>query len=233
MVKLDNDLKINVGKVIYITEEWHEILKRKSKLKDYPYTFNVIDIKLAPQTNENVYICESNVLKNGNTVKIAISHNIMKYLFATEVEDTNIGFSFNEYLPLDNTVIIITSIKNMGNIQVGLFHSCIKECLLEGYDNKFMFIDFQIDYKNNNSFTDLSYYTSRHKATWKFLFHEDTTSMTNYEKVFQNTFVHKSYVEQSCKKLAHYLTEIGAVEHAKALLKRSTLHDNSKFTNED
>ena len=40
-------------------------------------------------------------------------------------------------------------------------------------------------------------------------------------------------VEKSCKKLAHYLTEIGAVEHSKSLLKRSVLHDNSKFTNEE
>ena len=122
--------------------------------------------------------------------KVAISVDIVRYIKGVEVPDTNAGFLFKEYLPIDNTEIIITAIRNNSNVQVGLFHSVVKELETENY-GKMPFLDFCIDYKVGQGFTSLSYYTKIQRATWKFLLNDDTSSMTDYEKMIQDTFIHK------------------------------------------
>ena len=57
--------------------------------------------------------------------------------------------------------------------------------------------------------------------------------MTDYEKMIQDTVVHKMFVVQSCEKLARYLEREGATEHAKGLRERAKVHDDSKIVCED
>ena len=57
--------------------------------------------------------------------------------------------------------------------------------------------------------------------------------MTDYEKMFADTLIHKQYVMKSCKKLSSYLEREGAEEHARMLRERAKVHDNSKIVNQD
>ena len=63
--------------------------------------------------------------------------------------------------------------------------------------------------------------------------HEDISYMTDYEKMFQDTIIHKEYVMNSCEILARYLESKGALNHAKKLRERAKVHDNSKICCED
>ncbi len=233
MLKLAERLKILEGTRIYITEDWHDSLKEFTKAKEYPYEFEVIENCIMEGSKDVYYICKGTCKKAPKkTFKLAISVDIVRYIKGVEVPDTNTGFLFKEYLPIDNTEIIITAIRNNSNVQVGLFHSVVKELETENY-GKMPFLDFCIDYKVGQGFTSLSYYTKIQRATWKFLLNDDTSSMTDYEKMIQDTFIHKDLVEKSCAKLARYLEAIGAHNHAEALIERGIAHDNSKIMDED
>ena len=233
MLKLIERLKIIKGTKIYITEDWHDSLKEFTKSKEYPYEFEIIENYIMEDSKDVYYICKGTCRKTPKKVyKLAVSVDIVRYLKAIEVPDTNVGFLFKEYLPIDNTDIIITAIRNNSNVQVGLFHSVVKELETDEY-GKMPLLDFCIDYKVGQGFTSLSYYTKTQRATWKFLLSEDTSSMTDYEKMIQDTFIHKDLVEKSCRKLARYLESVDAYEHAKALIERGVVHDNSKIMDED
>jgi hypothetical protein len=57
--------------------------------------------------------------------------------------------------------------------------------------------------------------------------------MSDIEKMYQDTFMHKKYVLGSCRKLANYLKEQGMNNHAEKLMERAITHDDSKITCED
>lgn len=233
MIELSKKLKIELNSKIYITEDWHDMLKEYTKSDEYPYEFQIIQKYFMQDSKDTYYICKGICKKNPKKVyKLAISIDVIRYIKGSEVPDTNIGFYFKDNLPIDNTDIIITAIRNNSNVQVGLFHSVVKE--IETEDNgKFPLLDFCIDYKVGQGYTSISYYTKTQRATWKFLLNDDTSSMTDYEKMIQDTFIHKDLVENSCRKLARYLEDIGAYEHAKDLIERGIVHDNSKIMDED
>ena len=55
---------------------------------------------------DTYYIAESIPdTKAEKIFKIKVSETILKYLLANEVNDSNIGMYFNDYLPLENTKI--------------------------------------------------------------------------------------------------------------------------------
>lgn len=225
MIKIDG-VKVKTGQIIYLPEYWHEQVEGKVGKKDIPYQFSVKDEK---KTDQKVFICEGN--KNKKNHEIAVSETVMKYLLGTEVPDSNIGFSFKEYLPLDGTDVLITSTKNPSNVvpaKISIFCEFV-----EIEDKRYILIDFMADYLNGKGFTSMAYYMNYPRGIWKFLFHGDTSYMTDYEKMFQDTYVHKQYVKKACAKLADYLKSKGIEEHAKLLLERAETHDNSKVMCED
>lgn len=133
---------------------------------------------------------------------------------------------------MENTDILITNVRNLSIVQPAFFCINIEEITLPKY-GKMLFLDFRLDFKNGNAFTSLSYYTTKNKVTWKFLFNADISYMTDYERMFQDTFIHKKFVEKSTQKLANYLLSIRAENHAKELIERGKNHDISKITCED
>lgn len=231
MLKLDEYLELKKGTMIYLKEDWHNKALELLNTEDFPYQFEMISKVKEPSIKESLYIFEA-YTQNKSKVHIALSCNVIKYLFGTEVTDSNIGLSFDEYLPIENTDILITNVRNISIVQPALFCINIEELTLPKF-GKLIFFDFRLDFKNGNAFTSLSYYTKANKVTWKFLFNQDTSYMTDYEKMFQDTFIHKNYVRVATQKLSNYLISVGAKEHAKALLERGKIHDNSKISCED
>lgn len=225
MIKTDGS-KPKISDSIYLPEIWHEQIEQKVGKKDIPYQYTLREeIKL----EQKIFICEG--IKNKKQYNIALTENVIKYLLGTEVPDSNIGFSFKEYLPVEGTDVLITSNRNPSDVvpaKIVLFCEYV-----EIEEKKYILLDFRADYLNGRGFTSINYYTSYPRGIWKFLFHTDTSYMTDYEKMFQDTYIHKEYVKKACKKLADYLLSKNIVEHASKLLERAEVHDNSKVMCED
>lgn len=228
MLKLNNDA-LKVGMRIVLPEDWHNEILEFSKSINYPYEFIIEEIVKDKDIKETYYICKADKKENGKTIKLALAEYVAKYLSAQEVPDLNIGLSFKEYLPLENTKILITNSRNPSEVVPGIF-----KLEAELNQRSIICLNFKIDFINGNGFTSVRYYCNGNKkATWKFLLNEDTSYMTDYEKMFRDTLIHKSFVVTSCEKLARYLEKEGAVEHAKMLRERAKIHDNSKISCEE
>lgn len=226
MLQLIKEVPINVP--IVLRESWHEKLLKFGKLSSCPYEFTITKIyKNYPKTKETYCICEAE--KKGKPFKIAITQHVAKYLLSQEVPDANNGFSFNQYLPVENSQLLITNERNENLITPGLFRLDLH--LIELDNETFICMAFVIDYCNGKGFSYLPYFTiGSKKATWKFLFHSDESYMTEYEKMYRDTLIHRSFVIKSCQKLSKYLENHGATEHATLLMKRAYIHDESKIS---
>lgn len=224
MLKLGKELEKGVR--IILRESWHEKAMTFSKNKKIPYEFILTDI--VKQDKERYYICEDESKKH----KIALTEFAIKYLFADEVPDSNIGFSFKDYLPLENTYLLLTNNKNPSNIIPAILK--VEMEMVEIAEESYNVLCLVLDYTNGKGFSDIRHFAEgNQKSTWKFVYHQDEAYMTEYEMQFKDTIIHKSYVIKSAEKLARYLEKEGAVNHAKLLREKAIVHDDSKISCED
>ena len=231
MLKIVNT-NVKIGTRIILLESWQKKFLNFNQFSAFPYEFIIDEIIRNRHTKQSLYICKSVTTRTQTPIKIALSQNAINYLFATEVCDLNIGLSFEEYYPIENSELLITSILNPNEVIPGIFKTSIN--IIEVHKTPILCIDFQIDFINGNGFTNLNYYTFKDRQyVWKFLLHDDISHMTDYEKMFRDTLIHKSFVKQSCEILAQYLETQGATNHADALRKRALAHDDSKINNID
>jgi len=231
MLKI-SDVDPKVGARIIMPEEWHEKVMEFGNLKACAYEFIIEDIIKSKVNKETYYVCRPE--KKEKKLRIAFSESAIKYLFGQEVRDQNVGLSFKEYLPLENTHILITSVRNPNEVVPGIFMINPELVELNDSDKSVICLNFMINYTNGNGFCSVRLYCDGiKKSRWKFLYSDDISCMSEYERMFQDTMIHKSYVEKSCRKLATYLEREGAVNHAKMLLERAKVHDNSKISCED
>lgn len=231
MLKLTNVDNKNEARIT-LFEDWHEKIIQFSQFPAFPYEFIIEEIVKDKLTKQTYYLCASVKSKNNKTFKLALTKNVVNYLFAQEVPDQNIGLSFKEYLPEENSQILITNSRNPNEVVPGIFKADIN--LIELNGKSILCLDFKIYYINGDGFTSINYYScGNRKYEWKFLFHEDISYMTDYEKMFRDTLIHKSFVRKSCEILARYLEKEGASNHAKMLRQRAIVHDNSKIENSD
>lgn len=228
MLKVNSN-KLKEGTRISLPEEWHDKILAFSKKETCPYEFVVEDIEKDKETKETYYMCKSEKKVGGKLAKIALTECTIRYLLSQEVPDLNIGLSFKEYLPLEDSQILITNSRNPSEVVPGIF-KVEPELISKGI----VCLNFKIYYTNGNAFTSIKYFCDgSKKSTWKLLLHNDTSYMTDYEKMFRDTIIHKSYVVKSCEKLAKYLDNEGATCHAKMLRERAIVHDDSKISCED
>lgn len=225
MIKIQ-PLKLDNGTNVYLPETWHELLLNSTKNNSFPYEFNYLQT-----INENdnlIYIFKN----DGKGKLVGFKEDVLKYLYGIEVPNTNVGFSFKEYLPNENTDIMITHCNN-SSIKVATLKINHTIEVSEQYGKISVFDFVLIDVDESKDALSLSHYTSRKRGDWKFLFNDDISYMTDIEKMYQDTYVHKKYVIKSCTKLANYLREQGIVEHANQLMDRAIIHDNSKIYCDD
>lgn len=215
MIKLDQN-RYQDGIEIYLPESWHEQLESLGK-SSYPYNYTIA------LDGRKEIICKG--VKNKKTYTLRLSDTTLKYLTGDEVPDSNIGFSFKEYLPVDDTALIITGGKNEERVSAKKLKSLCKineDGVPEFNFYKVSLIDGTEELFDGNT-----------KDRWKFMYNTDISYMNELEKMFQDTFIHKGYVTKSCKKLANYLMSKDIENHAMALMERAKVHDNSKITCED
>lgn len=221
MLKIES-IKKPEGMQIHLPEKWHELGSKCIDIAEekFPYDFTV------KEKVDGAYLCEG--IRNKKTFILLVSPLILKYLNGTEMPDSNMGLSLKEYLPVEGTAILLTG-KNPSNVIPALMKI---DTTREVKNGKLMIgLNFIADWMNGVGKTNLEYYLNR--ATWKFLFNNDLSYMTDYEKMFQDTFVHKTFVKKSCEKMADYLRTQKMFHHADLLMQRAEVHDNSKISCED
>ena len=217
-------LKINphtelIGVSICIRNSWRckiaQILNKNEE--SFPFNFKIID------SLENSYLCESIPdNKSKKKVQIWVTSNVIHYLQGCEVEDCNVGLYFTDYLPLENSKLLIFNSKQ-NSITPVQFQLSVGMC--ENVPHlSFIFVNLL-----NNEIFDIN---SQQKNSWKNLNGSDAY-MTDMEKMYQDTFVHKGYVLQVCEKFAKHLEGQGLHDDATALRERAKTHDNSKILNKD
>ena len=212
-------VSINIGTTFSIRNSWRtKIAKQLNKDEElFPFNFQVVSIE------NDEYVCES--IPDGKSKKkhsVVVDPIIIQYLNGLEVDDVNVGLYFNDYLPIENSKLLIYNPRH-STIMAAHFKFSI-----EMIDNlpKLSFV--LEDLLNGNIYT----IASQIKNSWKMLNGIDTY-MTDIEKMYQDTFVHKDYVMQVCSKFAEYLREQDLEEDAKKLMERAASHDNSKIVNKD
>jgi len=188
---------------------------------EYPSHFKVVE---SIKDRKGKYICESvpNVT-NKSKVKIVVDKMILQYIFGYEVEDCNVGLYFSDYLPIENQKLLISNIKNEKDILPCQF---IVKVELE---DKIPCFEFVLRSLVN---FDIVRIEDQIKNSWKLLKGSDTY-MTDVEKMYQDTFVHKEYVLIVCNKFADYLEKEGQIEDAADLRQRALVHDDSKILNKN
>ena len=223
-------VEIVTGSIVKIPKKWLErsIGCTPSEYDDVDYVIlSKIDSIIS---QEDIYLCES--VEEGSNQKIVLAEFVIKYLLATHVEDSNVGLYFSDYLPEDGSKLLITSVQNPSEVVPAVFrHS--PELVVVDY-RSLVCIRFIIDFINGSGFSSLRYYLNGYKLyKWKYLFGKDDSYMTDYEKMFQDTLIHKDFIIKSCEKLAAYFDSKGAHIYANKLRNRAVVHDNSKISNEE
>ena len=226
MLKLKSELK--QGMRIVLPEEWRNKIMGFSSATTFPSEFIIDEIEKNKEQKKVYCICKPSITSQ-NSDGIVLLEYAAKYLLADEEEDSNIGLSFKDYLPSEHSKVLITNERNPSDVVPGIMNMQVGLIALKG--KSYISLDLIVDYMNGDGFTSVSYYsTGNKKATWKLLLHPDTSYMTDYEKMFCDTIIHKQQVEKSCEKLATYLEKEGAINHAKRLIERSKVHDDSKIS---
>lgn len=215
---------IDVGFNFQIRNTWREkianLLNQDEEL--FPFNFKVTDI--IPKMKDTYYVAESIPdKKNEKVFKIMVSDTILRYLSGVEVTDSNVGLYFNNYLPLENTKILILDSKKDSLIHPVVFRFCVKQ------ENDIPVLDLNLV---NLISEEVISVNTQIKNSWKFLFGVDEY-MNDIEKMYQDTFIHKDYVMKVCIAFCNYLKENGSAEDADLLMQRAIVHDNSKILNKD
>ena len=210
---------IEVGTTFSIRNGWRtQIAKFLKKDEEcYPFNFKVVEIKA------DKFVCES--VPDGKSKKkymIEVTADVIRYLSASECPDSNVGLYFSDYWPLEFSKILVLNPKNQTIIPGKLY-------LRIEYDGEIPFIYFDLLDMLNGGLHPI---TTLSKCSWKMLSGPDTY-MTDIERMYQDTFIHKDYVMMVCSKFTEWLKTQGLEDDAKALMERAIVHDASKIENKD
>lgn len=232
-----------INEVFVLRNSWHDKLQDYMSVKSLPFRFKTIE-KIEKINNEaNPCYLVSDCEKN--KVKMMISEVALKYLNGIEVPDSNIGMYFKDYLPIENAYLLLNEKEHIDAVQFILNI----ETLVHD-DIEYPFLDLVL---KNLLDGEIELVASRGKSSWKFIIYgnaierainkqltdktldnlaiEISTYMNSVEKMYQDTFIHKTIVKYVCNKFANYLEGEGLVDDANALRERAYFHDNSKISN--
>lgn len=219
--------KIEKGMRFRLPEEAHKLIFDNSAASFSLNEFFIEDIhKIGRQS---YIICKSCEKNKEMFVRFTMTKYVANYIFGQEVEDSNEGYTFNEYIPKLGSEIMVTNQRNLFDITPGTLKLGLG--LVEINGESLMYLFFEFEYLIGKCHTNLSYFFQRtSRFTWKFIDFPDESHMTDYEKVFADTIIHKKYFMISAGILIEYLRNEGAIIHAEQLEARALVHDNSKLT---
>ena len=170
------------------------------------------------------YLCEEVGSDSKNKKMIFLSNAVMNYVRGNDADNSNKNVHFCEFLPDENERIMILNAED-DTITPARFMLSVSFCPR----NNICYVDFILEKLLDEEDITLN---SNWNNSWKSMNVSDEY-MNDIEKMYKDTFVHKECVLNVCNKFATYLKEKGLYLEANELLKRATVHDNSKITNHD
>jgi len=213
---------IETGTEITILNKWRKQIIELTKKDDFPQTFKIKEEGWGIGA-KSFYECVSISDNHKKHNSIYLDAMVIKYLTSTEVSDVNVGLYFTDYLPMEDTKLLISDKRNPLKILPCQYKTKIE------YKDKKIFISFALysllDYSEVNI-------TNQLRNPWKML-NGTEEYMTDIEKMYCDTFIHKGYVIKTCNIFANWLEKENRKEEADELRKRALVHDNSKILNSD
>lgn len=211
-----------------IRNTWRRAIANSLNIEEEEFPFHFKIVEMINEDKTKLYLCESIPDTKGEKVqKIFVTIDILNYLLGVEVDNCNVGLYFNDYLPIENEKILIQDAKDQLKIYPLLFKLNVSEYL---YNKKKC---AKLEFNLFSLLDDTSYSIEQMKKnSWKLLSGDDTY-MTDVEKMYQDTFIHKGYVSMVCNKFADYLEKNDEKDEANAIRARAKVHDNSKILNKD
>lgn len=227
MLKIINT-DFSLGNDFRIRNSWRkkitDILKKEEE--SFPFHFKIVEI-IQNEDKTNSFLCESVPDEKGEKIeKIIISKIVLNYLFGIEVPNMNVGLYFTDYLPFEDEKLLLTQSNNSIKVYPAVFNLKIEQ---ESGRKKIAKLDFILTSLIENESYSIN---SNLKNSWKLL-NDIDTYMTDVEKMYQDTFIHKDYVLKVCNIFANYLEQEGFIDDANDLRNRAIIHDNSKILNKD
>lgn len=219
MIKITQS-EFEIGTAFQLRNTWRERIANMLdvKLEKIPVQYKIIDC------DATGYLCEQVTDKKSDSLdRLYVSNAVMQYTHGQEVPDCNVGLYLDDFLPLEGSKLIIKDCKN---------DKCIKPVKLELNIEK-IDKDVKLQFRLMDMILDKNYtLKSQYKNSWKLIYGADTY-MSDTEKMFQDTFVHKDYVLKVAIKFAEWLRNNGQENDANELLANAKVHDNSKILNKD
>lgn len=228
MIKVTSK-KIELGKRFCLSEAVLNLLFENSD-ECYQLNTNEFFVEAIHKVGRQAYvICKSCEMIDNQFIRFGMTKHFANYIFGKKVEDLNEGYSFNEYIPELGSEIMVTNLRNLYEIVPGKLELGFKIIEVDGESLKTFVFEFR--YLVCKCQTSLNYFFRNARYTWKFVNSSDLSYMTDYEKVFVDTLIHKKFFMKSAEILITYLTTEGAIDRAKQLKERAIIHDNSKIEN--
>ncbi len=222
MLKITEN-NITKGMNVSIRNSWRKQIIALTGKEDFPNTF-VVGEETWGIGAKSFYECTSlNDDGHKKPVTIYVDALTLQYVSSVEVPDSNVGLYFTDYLPIENTQLIITDKKNPLKILPCEF--TLKYELRDKKPVLYFALESLLDFSEINL-------AAQAKNPWKMLKGSDTY-MTDMERMYQDTFIHKSWVTYVCNAYADYLEAEGYKEDADDLRARARVHDNSKVQNSE
>lgn len=216
---------IEIGQSFNIRNAWKKQILKILNKEDiyYPSNFKIVDI-IYNENKEQLFLCESIPNESCKKIfKIKISKMVLQYILGEEVSDCNVGLYFSDYLPLEDTKLLIMDSKD--NLKIYPYQFILNISILD----KVPCLEFSFKNLIDFSMVSINNYL---KCSWKSLNGNDIY-MSDVEKMYQDTFIHKGHILIVCNKFADYLEKEGRIDDANDLRERAILHDNSKILNKE
>ena len=218
MLKINTNMH-SMNSLFCLQDNWRIKIAELLRVDDTQVPLKFMTIEMI----DGYYLCES---IPDNTYKkrhyLYISDMVFQYLSGIEVPDVNVGLYLTDYLPSENNQLFLLNPKTQSVLAVQF------QLKLLSKDN-LPLLDFEFINLLDNKMIPMQ---EQMNCSWKLLSGSDVY-MSDVEKMYQDTFIHKRYVVQVCEKFAKYLEEHGQHDDAKALRWRAIHHDNSKILNKE
>lgn len=231
----------DTSEIFMLRNQWHDKIEKEKKIKNLPYKFKIVK-ELEGEKNP-AYIALDDEKKK---VSIVITETVLKYINGEEVPDCNVGMYFKDYLPNENTYLLVNDKDKILPVR---FVLSISDIEIDG--TQYTMIDLVLKHlvldeqytiygKRNNMWKFIVYNGAIENAVNKVpsekTLDQAATSISMYmddvEKMYQDTIIHKTVVKYIADKFANYLENVENLpEDANELRERAIVHDNSKLLN--
>ena len=105
MIKTTSN-NFKVGMQFKLRNAWRDKIIDTTGIKDFPFTFEIIDI------SDDNYLCQSVPDKKTDKVKnLLVKKEILAYLTGVEVETVNVGLYFCDQIPDENSSLLFSDKK--------------------------------------------------------------------------------------------------------------------------